>query len=427
MENFYDLNDFIVFTVKKWKTYLAIILVCMLGFSGIRGVSLIKQYTSQDNQQSSETQATTEKEPMWTKVSQVIKIEPVFEMENGQNVDVSNRIIQAYAGICNSETVMQKMYDKWFEQEEQENLNRKKLFQSYGYILDKEVNYPYAKYDFYNQFLVNGNSVNGLNAASFGNVDYNYISVGFKSTNEELAKEIANDYAEILTSEVENQIGKFDYKFVNRTITYELPLKSEGTQAGRTAQKAAVFTITKSYILSQTIKGAVWGIILGTFLGIVLIFLAYMMTKKVYVVSDLKKMDLKVLGLGFLKKTKLKKIRKKWLTSMEGETWDIDECRNLVMYIKEKTIDCSGDVALSGTIDEKTIQWFVDQLENEKYIYVENVTSSSEGIKKMKQNHGIENVILIEQFGKSVKEQVKKEKEIFEENNINIVGIIGIE
>lgn len=427
MENFYDLNDFIVFTVKKWKTYLIIILVCIIGFAGTRGYSLLKQYANQDAQQVSDNQTSGQEEPMWAKVSQVIKIEPEFEMQNGQNVDVSNQIIQAYAGICNSETVMQSMYDNWYEKEKQEDVNRKKLFQSYGYILDKEVNYPYAKYDFYSQFLLNGNSVNGLNAASFGNADYNYISVGFKSTNTELAKQIAKDYAERLTAEVEKKIGKFDYEYVNDTITYELPARSEGTQAGRTAQTTAVFSITTAYIVKQVIKGMIWGGILGVFVGIILIFFSYMMTKKIYLSSDIKKLNLNVLGLSFLQKTKLKKLKAKWFALTEGEKWDVSGGERLILYIREKTINEVGKIAVSGTIREEYVKHFVKRLndETDKYIYIENVTDSPDGIKKISED--IESVILIEQFGKSLKEEVEKEVKVFTEKEINIMGMIGIE
>ena len=133
------------------------------------------------------------------------------------------------------------------------------------------------------------------------------------------------------------------------------------------------------------------------------------------------------MGLSFLQKTKLKKLKAKWFALTEGEKWDVSGGERLILYIREKTINEAGKIAVSGTIREEYVKHFVKRLndETDKYIYIENVTDSPDGIKKISED--IESVILIEQFGKSLKEEVEKEVKVFTEKEINIMGMIGIE
>ena len=55
MDNFYDLNDFIMFLLRKWKNCLGIIFISVLIFVGTRGGKLINQYINQNENNNYET------------------------------------------------------------------------------------------------------------------------------------------------------------------------------------------------------------------------------------------------------------------------------------------------------------------------------------------------------------------------------------
>ena len=47
MDNFYDINDFIVFAFRKWKTILCVVILAAVVFAGNRAVSLYGDYRAQ--------------------------------------------------------------------------------------------------------------------------------------------------------------------------------------------------------------------------------------------------------------------------------------------------------------------------------------------------------------------------------------------
>lgn len=448
MDNFYDINDFIVFAFRKWKTILCVVILAAVVFAGNRAVSLYGDYRAQaesvqtdaanetEEEETAEAQDTSSgssfEEPMWIKVQNVVEITDIDSETVGTEAGTLSSIIDAFRKLGGTESVMNTMYDRWFEQESQEYQLRVEKLHDYGYILDKEVNYPYTRNEFYDQFLVNGRDVD---AAMSLNIAYeeNYITLGFKSTNEALAREIADDYTETLASYIQETIGGFSYNVIDTSVLYDLPTATSGTQSTRVASSStpAVNNITMSYIAVQSVKGMVWGGIIGVLIAGVLILLMYMMTRRVYVLSDMRKYDVPLLGMGFLKKKGFTKIRARFHSAMEGGNWDATGCKKTAKHVSEIAAakEIEGTILVTGTCQEAQIRCFVQALnaaaKSEKFVYAESVTTSAQIFKKIRENDAP--VLIVEMFGDSLKDNIAYEISELKKQDADILGMLVFE
>ena len=448
MDNFYDINDFIVFAFRKWKTILCVVILAAVVFAGNRAVSLYGDYRAQAESVQADAADETEgedmaaaqdassesgfEEPMWIKVQNVVEITDIDSETVGTEAGTLSSIIDAFRKLGGTESVMNTMYDRWFEQESQEYQLRVEKLHDYGYILDKEVNYPYTRNEFYDQFLVNGRDVD---AAMSLNIAYeeNYITLGFKSTNEALAREIADDYTETLASYIQETIGGFSYNVIDTSVLYDLPTATSGTQSTRVASSStpAVNNITMSYIAVQSVKGMVWGGIIGVLIAGVLILLMYMMTRRVYVLSDMRKYDVPLLGMGFLKKKGFTKIRARFHSAMEGGNWDATGCKKTAKHVSEIAAakEIEGTILVTGTCQEAQIRRFVQALnaaaKSEKFVYAESVTTSAQIFKKIRENDAP--VLIVEMLGDSLKDNIAYEISELKKQDADILGMLVFE
>ena len=432
MDNFYDVNDFIVFLFKKWRVVLVVIILGVAVFTGNRAVSMIGSYMSQDETSEAEVSPVTDPdstEPMWIKIQNIIKITPGQDENSGPTAE---QIIEAYRKLCRSSSVLDTVSEEWYESEKEEYQNRIKKFHDYGYILDKELNYPYALRDFYTQFLINNDDINSASRTQY-TYDERYIAVGFKSTDESLARNITNTYTETLTAAVQESIGEFTYEIVDESVLYDLPGASAGTQTTRVASSssATASLITVNQIIVQCVKGVIWGIIIGAVISILLVFLMYMMTRKIYLLSDAKKFNVPILGMGFLKERGFLKIRSRFHTVLEGGNWDETGHKKLVKRIAEtvEAIDSDKEVCVTGTCRVECLEKIAHELSEAaseiKIGFVEGIQESGKAAKIA----GNENVsfILVERFGESLKDNIEYEVTELSKLEAEILGMIVLE
>lgn len=140
MDNFYDVNDFFAYVLRKWKSFIGIIIVIALVYGGVRGINLLQEYRNQPKEEENVTEENKDgDEPIWSRVLININIEPVYKEVDGNTIDTTEQIIEAYRKLGSSEKVMNHMYDTWFEKAAKEAEARKTKLHDYGYILDKEL------------------------------------------------------------------------------------------------------------------------------------------------------------------------------------------------------------------------------------------------------------------------------------------------
>lgn len=420
MDNFYDINDYVVYLIKKWKVCLGIIVATVVLFAGIRAISLLQDYKNQQNnsvtlEQNSSDKKSESAEPMWNRVQQIIKVEAV---QNDNASEIVAKAFDSYRQLGSSEKLLNMMYEKWYEEEKKEDVNRKKLLSEYGYILDKEKEYPYVRKDFYDQFLIDGNGLVGLSKnLAIDNKDEQYISVGFMSTNEKLARKISQDYADELTKLVNEQLNGITCKVIDTSVLYELPMISSSTlQTTRVLKQASVTNdITIAMIIKQTVKGIVWGGILGVLISAIVVFLMYMMTRKINILNDLKKTGLPIAGIGF--KNGTHRLKARMFSVLEGNQWsrNMDELiERINLYLPQE----ESSIFILSTSNQEICQIITEKLNAE--------TKSMQYVCE-KENSNCTKIMLVEEFGVSLKNEVYQKIKQLESKNIEILGIVGIE
>ncbi len=422
MDNFYDLNDFIAYILRKWKLIIIIICVGIIGFAGVRFQGLYQDYRAAQNQPKEVSQTTEQtSEPMrcWTEIT--INVGPNYEVVGTTGISRGEEIANAYNAVKNDDEIMSQMYDKYFEQAKIYGDRMRELMSTYGYILDKEKNYEYVEYDFRRQFAVS--------------VNKNYVTIGFYSLNEEFAREVTEAYEKLLTAAVEEQYPNFDYTKVAEATRYELPETSAGASPTRNAGSSTPATTTMSMktVMMQTIKGCVWGAIIGAVAALVIVFFLYMMSRKVILWTQIEKNGIKTYGLYYKKKAGvIGRIWRKLIAKLEGNQTAFEKADELAEIVAaDMAARCHKDekiLVYGNGISKKTaeilINAFNKKSNSERFIFTESPIASAKGIQNAQEYHY---VIVLETIGVSLKEEIEKEIQAFNGYHVEVAGIIGVE
>lgn len=420
MNDFYDLNNFMAFVTRKLKIVFVILCISIIGFAGIRFVEGYKDYQSAKNRTVEKQQVDNTEEPMkrWAEIG--VNIAPNYDMVGEEAFSRGKEIASLYYSLRYNEDIMSEMYEKYFEDAKAYGTQMRSLMSKYGYILDKEKNYNYVKYDFQRQFAVT-------------TVENNVI-ISFYSLNEDFSKEVVSEYEKLLTQKVEEQYPKFEYTNISMSTRYELPEVSGGASPTRIVSSGIVnpSSVSMGTIIRQTIKGCVWGALIGLGISLVIVFLQYVMSRKLFLWSQLQFGDIQVYGLYYRKKVKLLgKLQRRFIEILEGNTTVFHESEDLAQIIvsdimkrypeSKQTFVCVNGDKIAG---REIIDAMNRVASNSKFIEVKSPLYSSEVAENQQENS---TVIMIETIGKSLKCDIKNEMQAFEKYNMKLAGIVGLE
>lgn len=422
MENFYDLNDFLAYILRKWKLIFVIICVGIIGFASVRFYDLYQDYQAsqkQPEEASQTTEYTSEPMKCWTEIS--INVGPNYEIVGTTGIYRGEEIANAYNAVKNDNEIMNKMHDLYFEQAKIYGDKMRELMSTYGYILDKEKNYEYVEYDFRKQFAVT--------------VNKNYVTIGFYSLDEDFSKEVAEAYEALLTEAVKKQYSEFEYTKVSEATRYELPETSGGASPTRNAgsNTSSVVSMSMSTVVIQTIKGCIWGAMIGIVVALLVVFFLYMMSRKVIGWKQVEKKEIKTYGLYYSKKTHIAgKILRSLIEKLEGNQSTFSNVNKLaeivVTDIKLRCQENTKILVYGNCVNKNVTNRFVDELnklsEGDMFVFTESPLTSLKGIQNA-QNNGY--VILLEAIGASLKNEINKEIQAFNDYNVEILGIVGVE
>ena len=332
----------------------------------------------------------------------------------------SKEIAALYYSVRNSEDIMSEMYDKYFETAKEYGTQMRSLMSKYGYILDKEKNYDYVKYDFQRQFAVTTTE--------------NTVTIGFYSLNEGFSKEVVTAYEKLLTKKVEEQYPEFEHTDVSMSTRYELPEVSGGASATRVVSSGSTSSasISMSTVIKQTIKGCVWGALIGLGISLAIIFLQYVMSRKVFLWSQLQLGNMQVYGLYYRKKvTFIGKMQRRFVEMLEGNTtvfYEAEDLAQIIVSDVQKRYPESQQTVVCVNGDKKAGQTLIEAMNrvtsNHKFVEVKSPLRSSEAAENPQENL---TGIVIETIGKSLRCDVKNEIQAFEKYNVKIAGIVGLE
>lgn len=416
MEGFNDLNDIIVFYMRKMKWLIAIIAAGCIVFAGMRCVDTLPSYLNQDKTSGNDTEQTESisEEPVYKSVDVLLRIEPTTE----DGVDMTQYIVSSFVANKTNETVVNELMDQYLEAEKNDNKSNRELLYSYGYILDKERNYTYNETDFLSQLRVYACSENTPN---------NYVGIGFTSMNESRAKEVAEAYQKILTEEVKRQIGDFEYEVESEKVEYKLPTASAGaspTRVANTASASSNTSISFTDVLKDIIKGVVWGFLLGFVAGILILAVWYLTSKRVQKISDIRTYSDRVFGVC-AKKRRLFSFWYKWIHNLEGEKRVFDKPQDLAEVIlasmENKKID--GKIMVAGGADQKSINAIYHALSKDAHFdFIKGgfVLADAESIRNCQ---ACSQVIIVEEIGKSMKEDIRREIDVYAGYGVRILGV----
>ncbi len=420
MGNFYDLNDFIAFLLRKLKVIVIIALIGIIGFAGIRFKGLYAEYQKSKNQPQQTTTVANTQEPMkcWAEV--VINVLPNYEIVGETTMDRGNEIAAYYSSLRTDANIMQEMHDKYFEKAKVYGDKMRELMSTYGYILDKEKNYKYVDYDFQRQFAVTINN--------------NYVTIGFYSLDTEFSKQVVNDYTDLLNAKVEEQYPNFEYTKASESIRYELPEVSSGAAPTRVSNggSAAPATMTMETVIKQTIKGCVWGLMIGLVLALVVVFLQYMMSRKMILWSQMHKNGITNYGLLYRKKAGVfGRAKRKCIAALEGNRTCFEkeeQLAELVVADLEKQLIGEETVFVCGAEDNQIVERIVESLNGQKsslqFELMESPLKSSKGIQAAEKTG---HVILVEVIGVTLKNDIEQKLHAFNNYGVKVIGIIGAE
>lgn len=418
MENFYDLNDFFAYIVRRLKFVIVIICIAVIGFAGVRFAGLYSDYSSQKNQAEQTQPQQTVSEPMkcWAEID--INVAPNYEIVGNTGMDRGKEIAYAYDAVRNSDEIMNTLHDKYFEQAKVYGDKMRELMIQFGYSLEKERNYEYVDYDFRRQFSVS--------------ITENYVTIGFYSLNVDFSKEVVAEYEKLLTAAVEKQYPGFEHSIVSESVRYELPETSAGASPVRNAggQSTTSQKISFSSVIMQTVKGCFWGVVIGVVVSVVLLFLMYMMSRKLLGWQQLQFKNIRIYGLFYLKEGNvISRLLRKAVAFLEGNQTAFQDLNTLIDVIlvdvhmrypdERKIAVCSN----SGSFASKTICRELNAGEGkERFVEIAPPLNSGKEYPA-----DVTDVILIETIGKTVKSDMVKEIETFHDYGIEIVGVIGAE
>lgn len=416
MNEFYDLNDFVAFCLRKIKMIIIIICIAILGFAAIRFKGEYEAYQNSQRQQPQERPQNNVEEPMknWSEIT--LNVLPNYEMVGDNGFERGSKIAYCYAALRNDSSIMKQMEEKYFEQAKEYADKMRSLMSQYGYILDKEKNNKYMPYDFQRQFAVS--------------VVNNYVTIGFYSLDTDFATQVVGNYEKLLTEAVEKQYPKFEYEKISENIRYELPEVSPGASPSRSTGNVggtAMAKITMSMVITQTIKGCVWGLILGVVISLVIVFMQYMMSRKIMLWAQLQKENMKTYGLCYKKQVGcFGKMKRRCVEKLEGNSTAFDSLEKIAQIIAsdvevrfpEETILVCGSEYLTTELVELLNK------KKQQFEMMESPLISENGIEHVK---GKNYVILLTELGATLKDDVKKEIQTFDNYGIKVVGIVGIE
>lgn len=420
MSDFYDIKYFFQFIIRKIKVYIVVIILMILAVVGGRAISLVPQYLEGRNQEQA-TESNTDDlqgEPVYKQVTMLLRVNPQYQIIDGEEVDETQYILSAYSANMYNESIILSLRDEFFETEEKINLEKRNDLYSYGYILDKERSYAYTEYDFSRQLI--------LEITQEGN----YLKIGFYSFNQESAEAIAKRYEELLTAKVKEQVGEFQSDVKDKSVNYVLPSATAGANPSRSAANTVTMT-SKTYIsfgtlIKQLAKGVVWGGMLGVVVGLLFIAGWYFSTNKIQKISDIEELNANLIGSYINKSRWFRRYLVKWAHTVEGVPRVFDTKKDAV-YIANEIIANRQDnqrVLLSGCGNKADIEDFASELEKECKRSVKAVEFILNSTTSMKEAKKADCVILIEKLGKSAKKEIEAEIKMFEFLNTSVLGVI---
>lgn len=419
MSTFFDLREFLITLLKKFRLSLLIIIVFTLAGGLIRFIPLMHEYLSYDKQvEAAKSMDTASDYPYFYEARRTIYIEPNYITEGNNVIDTSKNVAQAYQECYQNKEILQPLVDEYFEEASKlyyENIEQQI---KYNYINSAAAS-DFRLQDFYRWITIS--------------ISNNFVDLKVKTPNAIFSEKMVATYEELLSGYVRELIGEYYYQITDGQIGISEPTAvnglipiSESNLSSGTSTKPTI-----SFIIARSIKGAIWGLGAGIGASIILSFFFQCLNLNLLYESELKAYPLNLLVTLRPKTPKKKRLFSfidRWIDLLEGNgrcCTSYQEASALAAsYIKEISVN-PETVLITGAGSIDSIEAFAIEMQkvmpNSKIIYSACITTNPETI----ENAGKSSVVLLyEEIGKSNKSEIFKEIEHIQYLNKEIIGIV---
>ena len=418
MEKFFDLRTFLIFILKRAKVFLLITLLITVVWAGIRAVPRSIQYLTYEETPAAENTEEISTSDLPYRYSET----RLLYIEKDGNIDQTKSLLSVFTNLSNTNAVMNQQKELFFAKaKEVDAEDRQKLFKM-KYRTKQIFNYPFDFQTFKGYYSVQTD----------GN---NMVSITVTTADKTLSSDMCKALETVLIQQVTDVCGDFSYKTVGTRSYQALPEPDAGLIPQIETANTEVVAGSRpslSGILKSTIKGAIWGVMAGAMIAVVVLFFMQAVSIKVWEETDLKEAGISVLSV--CRTTGKKRRRMKWLDRLidrlEGRCeadMNVDLCAKMVTQTLQALESCPKNILIAGIADQKAWDEMTIPLRAclEKQNFAIDLSNEALNqpavLDKIGQADG---VIFMEEAGRSTKLSIQRELEICNQLKTPVLGAV---
>lgn len=425
MNTFFDLREFFIVILKKVKLCIALTILCVLGGGLFRLIPLVIEYVTFQEPTIESTKENIDNFPFKYQARRTLYFEPQYKSIEGVLVDQTSTIVNAYLACYQNKEVLQPLVDKYYIEAAKDFLQYNEKRVAYNYSTKAILEEAYTLRDFYGLITIR----------AVGNTDIktgNYINIYATTGNEDLSERIVEDAEELISSYIEELIGKYSYTVTEGQVGQLMPEASSGLipKSLSTGSTSAVTQLELSFIIKHSIKGGIWGLVGGIGLSVILCFFFHCLSLTITTEEDLKVYNLPILASVKIKEKKhFLGFIDHWIDILEGndqncKTYD-DAAKLVSAYLHAMENVTVGNIVVTGAgnIDElKKFSKNLSAIEPAYKVFMsESIVLSPDTVEKISCSLG---AVLFESLGRSNKQEIQKEISRIEQLGKKVYGIV---
>lgn len=430
MNGFFDLRKFIALLLRKIHWIIIVTLVLAVAWGAVRFVPQMMEYinyeepapVTEEQQEQSAVPAAESDLPYQYESTRMIYIRPTGVTVGSE--DTSLEIARAYAGYYRSEAVIDPLVDEFFDRAMRADATDKQRRVDYNYSTRSTLSEPYEEVNFIRSIT--------CDAPQTGSA---LVTLHVTTPDSQLSEEIINRAVELLQDHVTDILGNHTAVITEGAQVMQLPSAQTGltpqTSAGSSTQAVETERPSLRAIAVNTIKGCIWGAIIGFALSIVVLLFFDVVSVKVTTEDELKNYGKPILASGRRPGSKGKRFFiHRWADKLEGNSTPCADFDSLCNVVREDALTVLGGdvrkIAVSGTAPKPSIEKFADALRKSfgsgtEIVLAPEIATNADSIAA---SRGAQGVIFAEEIMKSNKIEIERELKKFEELDVPQLGFV---
>lgn len=427
MNGFFDLRKFIALLLRKIHWIIIVTLVVAVGWGAVRFIPQMTNYLTYEEpaavqEEQTQTSAAASDLPFQYESTRMLLVRPTGVLVGEE--DTSLEIARAYAGYCRSSAVTDPLVKEFFDRAARADAADKQRRVDYNYSTKSVLSETYKEVDFIQSITCdNPQSGSGL------------FTLHVTTSDAQLSEEIIDRAVELLEAYVTEVFGSHSTVITQGSQLAKLPTAQTGltpkTSADSTAQAVDTARPSLRSIAVNTVKGCIWGVIIGFALSIVVLLFFDVVSVKVTTEDELKAYGKPILASGRRPGSKGKRsVLHRWADKLEGNSVPCADFDALCRVVREDTITVLGadvkKLAVSGTAPTESLEQFAQQLRSSfgsetEIVLAPDIAANADSIAAAR---GAQGVLFAEEIMKSNKVEIERELKKFDELGVAELGFV---